>query len=105
MQRRWKARIYFVLYTVVLYAGVVGAGVWLDDIEAVFNVVGAVCSTSISMLLPCFFYFRLVALTGQPRRWKFYLSIAIFAVMTPYAVLSVVALYVNPDRIPRSLTI
>jgi amino acid permease len=37
----------------------VGLAMALDDIEVVFNAVGAICATSIGMLLPCYFYVRL----------------------------------------------
>lgn len=66
----------------------------LDDIEVVFNAIGAICSTSIALLLPCYFYIRLVKIKEQPINIKYYLSIIIFAIMAPYAIFSIIALQV-----------
>jgi len=68
----------------------------VDDIEAVFNVIGAVCSSSIGILLPTFFYFRLVDKRKQPRKVSYYIALVICIIMTPYSLFSIVALYVGP---------
>ena len=81
-------------YTIGIYLVIVVVSVLVDNIESVFNVVGAVCSTSISTLLPCFFYVKLIKLRKQPITWKYYLSWAIFGIMTPYALFSIIALYI-----------
>lgn len=94
--RRRRARVHFVLYTILIYLVVVGVTVGVEDIKPVFNVVGAICSTSIAVLLPCFFYFKLVALKEQPSSWRFYLSKVLFWVMSPYAIFSILALYIHP---------
>ena len=78
----------------ILYLITIGAAMGLDDIEVVFNAVGAICSTSIALLLPCFFYIRLVNLKGQPKNIKYYLAIAIICIMGPYALFSIIALQV-----------
>lgn len=72
-----------------------GVALGVDSIESVFNVVGALCSSSVCVLLPCLFYFRLVVLKKQPKGWKYYLSIAMFAIIAPYCLFSIVALYVH----------
>lgn len=59
--------------------------------------IGAVCSTSVSVLLPCFFYFRLIMIKKQKRTYKFYLSIILFSTIAPYALFSIIALYVGPE--------
>lgn len=74
---------------------IVTIGVILNDIEAVFNIIGAVCSTSICVLLPCFFYFVLVIKKGKKKNIKFYISGAIFCIMAPFALFSIVAKYVE----------
>jgi amino acid permease len=96
VERRKKANRLFYVYTFCIYAVIVGTGVALDDIEAVFNIIGAVCSTSIAVLLPCFFYFMLILKKNKKRNIKFYVSIVIFAIMIPFAIFSVVAKYVHP---------
>ena len=95
--RRRKARGLFVGYTLLIYLLTVGVAVGVDDVEVVFNSIGAVCSTSIAILLPCYFYCRLVVLRGQPKTVRFYLSMVVFAVMAPYAIFSVIALHVASE--------
>lgn len=68
----------------------------VDDIEAVFNVVGAICSTSIGVLLPTFYYFMLVRKRKRPFTVKYYVAVVIFVVMAPYSLFSIVAHYVKP---------
>lgn len=60
-----------------------------------FNIIGAICSTSISVLLPCFFYFILVIKKNKKRNIKFYISVVVFCIMAPFALFSVVAKYVE----------
>ena len=67
----------------------------VDDIEVVFNAIGAICAASICPLLPCFFYFRLIMVKKQSRNIKFYMAILIFSVMAPYSIFSIISLYVN----------
>lgn len=96
VEKRKKANRLFYIYTFSIYVVVVGTGVLLDDIEVVFNIVGAVCSTSIGILLPCFFYFILVIKKNKEKNIKFYISLGVFLIMAPFAIFSVVAKYVHP---------
>ena len=63
--RRKKARLHFILYTIGIYLVIIGVSMGVDSIESVFNIIGAVCSTSVSILMPCFFYFRLINIRKQ----------------------------------------
>lgn len=92
-ERRKKAKLYFLVYTLGLFAVTIGLAMALDDIEVVFNAVGAICATSIGMLLPCYFYIRLIKIKEQPVNFKYYLAIAVFCVMGPYALFSMIALH------------
>jgi hypothetical protein len=74
---------------------IVAIGVSVDDIEIVFNLIGAISATSIGVLLPCFFYFMLVIKKNKARNVKFYLSIGVFLIMAPFAIFSIVANYVG----------
>jgi len=75
---------------------IVGVAVGVDSIEAVFNFIGAICSSSIGFLLPCFYYVMLIKKKKQPKTIKFYVSFVLLVVMTPYSLFSMVALYVEP---------
>jgi amino acid permease len=79
---------------VAIYLVIVGVGMGVDDIEAVFNVIGAICSSSIGTILPCFFYFRLIVQKKQKKTLNYYIAWVIFVIITPYSIFSVIALYV-----------
>jgi len=96
VEKKKRANLHFILYTFGIYLVIVGVALGVDDIEAVFNVMGAICASSISILLPCFYYIMLMRKQGQQKTVKYYVAIAVLAVMTPYSIFSVVALYVNP---------
>lgn len=97
MAKKKKANFHFVIYTLGIYLVIVGVAVGVDDIEAVFNIIGAICSSSIGILLPCYFYFMLVNIKKQARTLKYYIAFFLFVVMAPYSIFSIVALYVNPS--------
>ena len=85
----------FVLFTMILYAITMAVALTVDSIEIVFNAIGAICSTSISIVLPCVFYIRLVVQGGKARSWKYFLALVLTCLITPYAIFSMVALYVG----------
>ena len=89
-----RARIHFIVFTTILYLIIVGVALGIDNLLAVFNILGAVSSNSIGILLPCFFYFRLIQIHKCPKSWKYYLAIITFSIMIPYALFSIIALYV-----------
>lgn len=75
----------------MIFAIIVSIGTTVDDIESVFNIVGAVCSNSIGILLPCLFYFMLVHRKNKKKTIKYYTTIVIFVIMLPYALFSIIA--------------
>lgn len=95
--RKRRAKLHFLLYTFFLFLVIVGVALAVDSIEAVFSLSGAICSSSVCVLLPCFFYFRLVAIKKPVRNWKYYGSIALFWAIGPYCIFSIVCLYINID--------
>ena len=81
------------LFGIYLVINVVAMGV--ESIESVFKIIGAICSPSVSILMPCFFYFKLIQMRKQPKIVKNYISIASVCIMTPYSIFSMVALDVD----------
>jgi amino acid permease len=79
----------------LLYTVIVSIGISVDSVEAVFNIVGSVCSTSIGLILPQYFYFQLVIKKKKPLGIVFYLSVIVFSVMIPFAVFAVVSQYIK----------
>lgn len=71
-----------------------GVGISVDDIEVVFNFIGAICSSSIGVLLPCAFYFLLVQKKRKLKKMTYFISLGVFMIMLPFAIFSVVAKYV-----------
>lgn len=94
-EKKKKARYHFIAYTIGIYAVIIGLSLALESIESVFNIIGAICSTSISILMPTFFYVKLTQMRKQPKTFKYYLSIVLFCVMGPYALFSIIALYID----------
>ena len=70
-------------------------GIGVDDIEIVFNAVGAICAASVTPLFPCLYYVCLIVQKKQPRKIIFYIAIVIFVIVTPYSLFSIVSLYIN----------
>jgi amino acid permease len=93
VEKRKKAKQLFVLYTFLIFLMIVGVSISVDNIEAVFNIIGAICSSSIGVLLPCFFYFQLIKKKKKTRTSLYYITIAIFSIMAPFALFSIVAQY------------
>jgi amino acid permease len=79
----------------MLYLVIIGIGISVDNVEAVFNIVGAISATSISMLMPAYFYFALVIKKKKPLKIIFYLAIIMFVIMVPFGIFAVVAQYVK----------
>ena len=85
----------FVVYTLLIYAVVIGVAMGVDDIEIVYNAIGAICSTSIVVVLPCLFYVRLIKKNNKAKGLRYYSSWILMIVMTPYSIFSIIALYTS----------
>jgi amino acid permease len=67
---------------------------FVQSIESVFNLVGAISCSAISTLLPLYYYIKLIQKKKKKKRKMYYVSIVMFSIMVPFSVFSVVALYV-----------
>ena len=70
-------------------------GILADDIEAVFNIVGAICATSIGALFPMYFYVSLIKKKHKPKKLLYYLSIVLGFMLAPYAIFSIIAKFIS----------
>ena len=93
--KKRKAKIWFIVYTMIIYAITMAVALTVDSIEVVFNAIGAICSTSISIILPCVFYIRLVVDSKKGKGWKYYLALLLTCIIAPYSIFSIIALYVG----------
>ena len=92
--RRRKAKVAYVVQTLVLYLCLLTVGYLVDSLEEVLNLVGAVGCASISIILPAYYYIRLVGLRGKAKTYKYYVAWGMFLFMIPFTIFSVVALYI-----------
>ena len=79
----------------IIYGITMAVALTVDSIEVVFNAIGSICSMSISVILPCVFYFRLVIDNKKRKGWKYYTALIVTCLMTPYSLFSIIALYVG----------
>lgn len=75
----------------------IAASVVLQNIELVFNFLGAVCESLVSVILPCLFYVMLVRKEEQSKRFIYYLCIFVLILIIPYSIFSVVVSYLPSD--------
>lgn len=67
---------------------------FLNNIEDILNLIGAICENLIAVILPCTFYFMLVRRQRKGRGCRYYLAIALAALVAPYGVFTIVANYI-----------
>ena len=66
-------------------------GALLDDIATVFNILGAIASSSICLILPSFFYVALIRKYNKPKKTQYYLAMAMFIFFVPFGIFAVFA--------------
>ena len=76
----------FYLFTFILYAVAIGVAIAVDDIEDVFNIVGAVASNAISFIFPGLFYFVMIKRKNKEKNVKYYLSIVLVCFFIPFGI-------------------
>lgn len=63
----------------------------MDDIEDVFNVVGAIASNAIAFIFPSMFYMFLILKKKKPKKLHYYISVALFFFFIPFGIFSVIS--------------
>lgn len=81
----------FVLKTTLFYLVIVGIAMGVDDLQTVFNIVGAISANSLVFILPSLFYFRLVDLKKKRRTAKYFAAIGMFCFFILFGIFSVVS--------------
>lgn len=90
-ERRRKESVYiFYGLTGLLYSIIVVLAILVGDIEIIFNIVGAVCSTTICFLFPYYFYFAIADKQGRRKGFLYYYTKVAFVLLIPYALFAVV---------------
>lgn len=76
--------------TTLLYTLIVLLAVLAADIEFIFNIVGAICSTTICFLFPYYFYSTITEKMNRRRGCVYYYTKIAFFILGPYAIFSIV---------------
>jgi amino acid permease len=92
-----KANKEYKIFTVCLYATMLINAAVLNSIDIIFNFLGAVCQSLMTIILPCLFYVTLVRRERQPRYLHFYVAWGLLIVVVPCSIVSVVATYIHPN--------
>ena len=75
----------------MLYLIAIGVAMAVDDIEDVFNIVGAVAANAISFIFPSLFYITLVKRKKRPVTYRYYLSLAVFVFFIPFGIFAMIS--------------
>jgi amino acid permease len=94
VEKRRKVRLFYVISTAINILVIVLIAMFVDNIESVFNLVGAVSCSAQSIIFPLYFYLRMIQVKKKKKKAIYYLSIVLLAIMLPFCVFSVVALYI-----------
>jgi hypothetical protein len=86
--------VVYIFYTSVTFIGIVLIAMFVSNIESVFNLVGAISCSSISIIFPLYFYIKLVQKKGKNKTKIYHASIVLLMIMLPLCIFTVVALYI-----------
>ena len=83
------------LYTFILYLVVITIAILVDDIEDIFNLVGAIAANALSFILPSLFYVMLVKKKSKKVRIQFYAAQMCFIFFIPFGIFAVVSKFLT----------
>ena len=92
--RKKKVHQLFLLYTFLLYLVIIGIAVSVDDIEDIFNLVGAIAANAISFILPSLFYVSLIKKKGKKIKLQYYFAQACFIFFIPFGAFAVISKFI-----------
>jgi amino acid permease len=93
-EKRRKVRLLYTLSTVINLVVIVLIAMFVENIESVFNLVGAISCSAQGILFPLYFYLRLTQMKGKKKKGVYYVSMVVLAVMVPFSIFAVIALYI-----------
>jgi amino acid permease len=93
-ERLKRKNLQFYVTTLAIHVAVSTIAVFLNNIEDILNLIGAICENLIAIILPCLFYAMLLRKQRKPRTRTYYFTIAVVAVITPYGLFTIVANYI-----------
>ena len=90
-KKKKRAQVLFYIFTFVLYAIAIGIAIGVDDIEDVFNIIGAIASNMISFILPSLFYWIMVKRKNKEKKIQYYGAWAVFLLFIPLGIFAVIS--------------
>ena len=72
----------------------IAIAITVEDIEKVFNFVGAIASNAIGYILPCVFYVLLINYKNKERNSKFYISAVLAVFFIPFGFFAIISKYI-----------
>ena len=97
-QKRAKAKVLFYIYSLLVFAVIIGIAISVDDIEIVFNFVGAIASNAIGAIFPCMFYYLLVKYKKKQITYSYHIAKVMFYFFIPFGMFSVIAKYLPTEN-------
>lgn len=94
VEKRRKVQLLYALSTMVNILVIMLIAMFVENIESVFNLVGAVSCSAQSILFPLYFYLRMTHVKRKKKKTIYYVSMVVLAIMLPFCLYSVVALYI-----------
>ena len=87
--------MFFIFGVLFIFTVILTAALLFNNVQVVFNFIGAVTSSTLNVLLPNYYNVRLININNFRKGWKYYLSLAILVVMVPFCVFQIISLYVK----------
>ena len=84
-------RLFFLLSRIPQYLFVLFCGAFFNDLALVLNILGAIASNAICLLLPSSFYFLLIRKYVKPKKTTYYLAWAMFLFFSAFGIFAVYA--------------
>ena len=87
--------MFFIFGVLFIFTVILTAALLFNNVQVVFNFIGAVTSSTLNVLLPNYYNVRLININNFRKGWKYYLSLAILVVMVPFCIFQIISLYVK----------
>lgn len=97
-EKRKKAKILFYLYSLLVFGVIIGIAISVDDIEVVFNFVGAIASNAIGAIFPCMFYYLLVKYKRKKITLSYHIAKVLFYFFIPFGIFAVITKYLPEEN-------
>jgi amino acid permease len=94
LRKKPKAKIYFYVLSLFLFAIIVVLAVTVGNLGSIFNLVGAIASNSVGFIFPTLFYMVIVVKQHRKKRIHFWVSLALFCIALPFGIFAVASEFI-----------